>query len=277
MTDHLHMVLDALENGKPTLVRGTGVAELMSDFKMTLGHLPAISALQEIVRKEIEINLEVVGAVYGCTKLFISAKGSSEAECRRLLEELFNSELFARAAVDAGFSALQIHDPHAYKTLTTGKMVGEVPNNGLPAFVSYARKDEKHRIALSSHLSALVKQKLLRTWSDRSLSPGQEWADGIDEALAEARLIICLVSPDFIASQYCWDVELPYAMSRHEAGVARTVPVIVRPVDWEETTLGRLHALPSGAKPITTWGNRDMAWTDVAKNLRRVIRELRQA
>lgn len=59
-------------------------------------------------------------------------------------------------------------------------------------------------------------------------------------------------------------------MNRHESGSARVIPIILKPVDWQETPLmlPGIQALPRDAKPITTWPNRDLAWKDVVDGIR---------
>ena len=64
------------------------------------------------------------------------------------------------------------------------------------------------------------------------------------------------------------------AVERHDAGEARVVPVIVRPVDYVGTPFARIQALPKDARPVTSWGNADEAWFDVARGVRRVVDEL---
>jgi uncharacterized membrane protein HdeD (DUF308 family) len=52
------------------------------------------------------------------------------------------------------------------------------------------------------------------------------------------------------------------------------IPIIVRPADWQWAPLDRLQALPKDARPITTWLNRDEAWLDVARGIRKAVEEL---
>ncbi|MCP4663127.1 MAG: toll/interleukin-1 receptor domain-containing protein [bacterium] len=99
-------------------------------------------------------------------------------------------------------------------------------------FFSYAHKDEELRDQLAIHLKMLQREKKIRPWHDRKITPGREWEGEIDRHLEEADVILLLVSPDFVASDYCWDVEVARAMERHEAGEARVVPIVLRPVDW---------------------------------------------
>jgi hypothetical protein len=90
-----------------------------------------------------------------------------------------------------------------------------------------------------------------------------------------ARIILLLISADFIASDYCWDVEMKRAMERHECGAARVIPIILRPIDdWRNAPFSKLQALPKDARPVTTWPNQDEAFVDIARGIRAVAKEL---
>jgi hypothetical protein len=138
-------------------------------------------------------------------------------------------------------------------------------------FVSYAREDEAHLRTLEKHLSLLKRRGLVETWHDRMIGAGDEWAARIDEALDLADVVLLLVSPDFIASEYCVDREMARAMERHDAGEARVVPIFVRHCDWRDAPFARLQGLPRDAVPVTRWSDPDEAWTNVAVGLRAVI------
>ena len=129
-------------------------------------------------------------------------------------------------------------------------------------------------LGLENHLAILKRQGVITGWHDRRIGAGEEWEGKIDAHLNSARVILLLISADFIASDYCYDVELKQAMERHEAGEARVIPVILRPVDWKGAPFGKLQALPKDAKPVTTWANRDEAFVDVARGIRAVVKEL---
>jgi hypothetical protein len=63
-------------------------------------------------------------------------------------------------------------------------------------------------------------------------------------------------------------------MERHNAGEAKVIPIILRPVDWETAPFGKLQALPKNGLAITKWQNQDEAFQDVAKKLRSTIEQL---
>ena len=140
-------------------------------------------------------------------------------------------------------------------------------------FYSYTHKDETLRKKLDTHLSMLKREGLINQWHDRKISAGSLWAEEIDAHLKSANIILLLVSPAFIASDYCYG-QMQKAIIRQVAGESRAIPIILRPCDWESAPFGKLHALPKNAKPVTMWSNRDAAFTDIAKGIRHVINEL---
>lgn len=141
-------------------------------------------------------------------------------------------------------------------------------------FISYSHKDERHREALESHLKVLGRAGLLDVWHDRRIDASEDWKGEIDRALDEADVVVLLVSADFLASDYCYDVELNRALERQAKGECRVVPVIIRDANWHLAPISGLQALPKDGKPITTWPNKDKAWRSVAEGLERVIRTL---
>jgi hypothetical protein len=123
----------------------------------------------------------------------------------------------------------------------------------LNLFISYSHKDESLRKALGDHIAVLQREGVIDTWHDRQITAGKDWDGEINSELESADIILCLVSAGFLASAYCQDKELKRALERHDAGEALVIPVIVRPSDWESSPLGRLQALPTGAKPVLIW------------------------
>ncbi len=143
-------------------------------------------------------------------------------------------------------------------------------------FCSYAHADETWRRKLETHLSLLKRQGLISLWHDRLIAPGTDWDKTIDTHLETASVILLLVSADFLASDYCYGVEMTRALERQEAGEARVIPILVRPVDKNNAPFAHLQGLPTDAKPLATWRNQETALADVAAGIRRAIEELPQ-
>jgi tetratricopeptide (TPR) repeat protein len=147
--------------------------------------------------------------------------------------------------------------------------------DAVEVFYAYSHRDERLRNRLASHLSILRRNSVITDWHDRRIGAGMEWKGQIDEHLNTAHIILLLVSADFLASDYCYDIEMKRAMERHELREARVIPIILRAVDnWQATAFGKLQALPTDGKPITSWPNRDEAFVDVARGIRVAVAEL---
>lgn len=140
-------------------------------------------------------------------------------------------------------------------------------------FFSYSHADEQLRDTLEKQLSALKRQGLIDTWHDRRILAGDEVDHKIAQNLEEADIILLLVSADFLASAYCYDVEMQRAIERHNAGQARVIPVILRPCDWHESPFGKLMAAPKDGRPVTSWPDLDEAFLDVVRSIKAAICE----
>jgi tetratricopeptide (TPR) repeat protein len=148
------------------------------------------------------------------------------------------------------------------------------PPNTIIFFCSYAHEDEELRKELEKHLKILERLNLISVWLDRKIGEGGEWKKEIDEQLESADVILLLISPDFIASDYCYDIEMKRAMDRHDAGEAVVIPVFLRPVIWKGAPFGKLNALPTDARPVTSWPDRDEAFVIVSEGIQRAVETL---
>ena len=154
-------------------------------------------------------------------------------------------------------------------------MVSEDTLAPLKVFYAYAREDEALREKMETHLSPLRRDGLIAPWSDRLITAGTDWAHEIDRSLNTASIILLLISPDFIASDYCYSIEMTRALERHRRKEARVIPVLLRPCDWHSAPFARLAALPANARPVTLWANEDEAFHNITLGLRHVIEEIR--
>jgi hypothetical protein len=141
-------------------------------------------------------------------------------------------------------------------------------------FYSYSHEDEPLRNELAKHISVLNRQGVISDWHDRRIGAGEEWKGAIDRNLDAAQIILLLVSSSFLASDYCWDLEMKRAIERHHRNEARVIPIILRSCDWHGAPFGSLQALPKDGRAVTLWANKDKAWTDVAKGIRLAVEEL---
>ncbi|SEQ87517.1 TIR domain-containing protein [Faunimonas pinastri] len=143
--------------------------------------------------------------------------------------------------------------------------------NTVNVFVSYSHKDEVHWDKLRTHLAPLKRQGLISLWWDHDILEGGELTPEIRKALRQSNVFVALVSPDYLASHYCFDIEYQYALRRRQRKTMHVVAAIIRPCEWKHTEMVRYRSLPKDGKSVTEWKNRDSAYEDIAAGLRRVV------
>ncbi len=148
--------------------------------------------------------------------------------------------------------------------------------NSINVFLAYAHEDDLLREQLRKRLSLLRRLGLIHVWYDGDIGAGTEWQEAIKSHLDTAHLILLLISPDFIDSDYCYSVEMMRALERHDAKEARVIPIILRPVRWKNTPFGKLQALPTNGEPVTSrsWHTQDEALFTVAEGIEKAVNEL---
>src|SRR5215510_14983281 len=148
-------------------------------------------------------------------------------------------------------------------------------DEAIKLFFSYSHKDEILRNELVNHLRILTREGVIASWDDRKVLPGDEWDHQIHAQLQAADIVLLLISVDFIASDYCNDVEVRVALQRHAEGDVCVIPIILRAVDWTRAPFRRLQALPTNGKPVTSYADRDEAFLDVAQGIRKIAETVR--
>jgi RNA polymerase sigma factor (sigma-70 family) len=138
-------------------------------------------------------------------------------------------------------------------------------------FFSYSHRDESLRDEIEKHLTMLKRQGLIEAWHDRRIIAGQPLDEAIGGQLDHADIILLLVSSDFLASEYCYGVEVQRAMERHQRGEAVVIPVVLRRCDWKSAPFGGLLALPRDGKPVVTWPDRDEAFLNITEGIKAAL------
>ena len=140
-------------------------------------------------------------------------------------------------------------------------------------FISYSPKDAELRAELEDHLMALKRKGVIRIWHDQLIGPGQDWRAVNDEHLRSARVILLLISSNFLGSDYCYDIEMRNALERSRRGEACVIPVLLRACDLTDAPFSGLRMLPEGKIPVTSppWANHHEAWQSVARGIREAI------
>jgi len=142
---------------------------------------------------------------------------------------------------------------------------------GIPLFVSYSHTDEIFRDEFRGALTPYERTRILNVWDDTCIVPGQNWEDEILAKLTTAKIVVLLLSNDFIGSDYIFQKEMQIARERDKAGECAIVPIVVRACRFDRIELGQLQAILPNGKSIKQNKDRDAAWLEVTKQLDRVI------
>jgi hypothetical protein len=144
-------------------------------------------------------------------------------------------------------------------------------SDAIEIFFSYAHEDEALMNEVRRQLVVEERNGRIIKWHDRLIPPGATWRRHIDQRLERAAIILVFVSPHFIESKYCYEVEGQAALRLHQSGKARLVPVILRPCLWQRSPFGELQALPRNGRPLSRWEDRDEACLDVAVGVMSIV------
>src|SRR5436305_1992313 len=139
-------------------------------------------------------------------------------------------------------------------------------------FFCYVTQDRKLRDQLEKHVIMLKRLGQITLRLNREIQAGTNWSHVEDGRFQSADLILLLICPDFLYSDYHYGIEMRHALEKHEAGNVWVIPILLRPTPiWEQSPLGKLRALPKDGKALTEHRNRDGAFTDIVKGLSEVV------
>jgi hypothetical protein len=226
----------------------------------------------ELLCRDIQEDLAANGIHLPLTLDIIGGE-AHEIRCLNLIEYLDRRGY--RTYLERRVASIRPVGDHQVKRIVEDSLRKGVSMSGpIDVFFSYSHKDESLRDELAAHLKLLERTGVIRGWHDRRIGAGEDWRAAIDYNLEKAHVILLLVSADFLASDYCYDVEMKRAIARHDAGEAAVFPVILRDCNWTRAPFSKLQALPKDAKPVTSWTNRDEAWTNVASGIEEAVTRL---
>jgi len=223
----------------------------------------------DITHEAYSLNMNMIPFRYPLIKLYLLNMGIARPDnnlrsyiiinsiYRQLFKEIINPILPPSAKLDLLSSEIVIPPSLAI--------------SGVKVFISYAHKDEQIKEELTKHFSGLIRSKRIIAWNDRKILPGEEWDTAIRTALEEADIVICLISADFMASNYINDVEIGRTIKRHNQGLTKLIPILARPCDFVNSSLSHIQALPRDARPISIWENRDEAFVNIVNEFKKII------
>jgi hypothetical protein len=151
-------------------------------------------------------------------------------------------------------------------------------------FVAYQHRDSHWLQELENHLGALIHAGKIEFFDDRKILAGNEWDPAVKAKLNSAKIIVPLISSNFLSSKYIQTIELPTAIDRHRDGSATIIPVLLDHCDWQSLehrgfALSQLNFLPkdenNDLKPVSEWrSRRPAAFTQIAQRIRKCVEEI---
>jgi tetratricopeptide (TPR) repeat protein len=143
-------------------------------------------------------------------------------------------------------------------------------------FISYSHKDEIWKDHLRPHLGVLEQQDRITIWDDRQIDAGAEWYNEIKQAMERAAVTVCLISADYLSSDFCIKEEIPYLLERRAHGGMVLIPLLVRPCLWQACPwLKPIQMIPRDGKSVAEdfQGREDGVFVQVAERIFEVIEE----
>src|SRR5260221_4713412 len=150
----------------------------------------------------------------------------------------------------------------------------ETPLASVEVFCLCAEADASLLDRLEHHLSVLQHEGQITIWHKRQIVAGDNWQRELDHYLSVASLILLLISPDFLASDHLYGVELQQVMQLHHLNEARVIPILLRPCDWTGTPFENLQVVPRNHQALTVWRNRDAGFAEIAKEIRATLKTM---
>ena len=141
----------------------------------------------------------------------------------------------------------------------------------LEVLCCYAREDREMMMQLKKYLTPLEKLGQITIWSDIDVNAGEAWDQELQQHLESADIILLLLSPDFLAADYCYSAEMQRIMQRHAQGSATVIPIVLRVVHLTGMPFANLQRLPRAGRPINKWPDRDDVFHDILGELNQVI------
>ena len=138
-------------------------------------------------------------------------------------------------------------------------------------FYSYSHLDSDLKEILETHLAVLKRQNIISTWSDRKISAGQDGGEEINKNLFESEIVLLLISSFFIASDYCYEQEMEYAIKEHNIGRKLVIPIFLRPCLWNDTPFSKIQGLPTDARFVTNFSDIHEAFANIAEGIKNAI------
>lgn len=141
-------------------------------------------------------------------------------------------------------------------------------------FISYSKKDIKWLRYLRTHLSYLERNYQFTIWEDSKIAIGADWRQEINNAIGQTQIAILMVSPNFIASEFIANEELPALLDAAKAEGAVIFSIIVSHCMFSDIeAISRFQSINPPTNPLIEMneGERDALFLKVTQEIKQVL------
>src|SRR5215475_11823147 len=117
-------------------------------------------------------------------------------------------------------------------------------------FISYSHKDQPWLERLQIMMKPLIRSGAMLPWADTMIGTGADWREQIQTALRTARVGVTLVSPNFLASDFIAEVELPALLTAAAEEGLQVCWILVSACLHETSGLSRFQAAHDISRPL---------------------------
>ncbi len=127
----------------------------------------------------------------------------------------------------------------------------DIPGTEGAVFISCSHRDTEWMKRLVVILRPLVRRGAISVWTAKDILPGADWRSEVGMAIERARVAILLVSPDFLASDFIAENELPRLLRERVARKLSVIWVAVRPSLFSHTEVSAYQAANDPQRPLS--------------------------
>jgi len=139
-------------------------------------------------------------------------------------------------------------------------------------FISYSHKNKDWLERLQTMIKPLMRKQGLTIWDDTRIKAGATWRDEISQSLAAAKVAVLLVSPEFLASDFIAEKELPPLLSAAQNDGLTVLWVYLSPCLYQESEIETYQAAHDISRPLDS-----LSLSEQNSHLVHVCQEIKKA